>query len=446
MGKIPRLTREGEIDLAFRIQEARRSYRSKILESPVGILEAIRVLEHLRDTHRLGGEMLEDTSSIDPDRPGILGRLPRLIAALRSSVDIARGLHEMSLRPGFAGAKRHHLKEKVREHQREWVFALEELHFHPRKLRPCVDQLEALVRSVRTRDDRWPDERDGRKRSSLKSASEELSRIELFTMEGIAELEDRVSEINRLFREYEKAKQALCSANLRLVVSIAAKYKNRGLPFVDLIQEGNTALMKAAEKYRPVKRCKFSTYSAWWIRQGIARAISEQVRPIRIPANIQDLMRAYHSSTQEIVQRLGREPSAAERIKCSPLPFEETRRLLRISRQAVSLDGPFRPGQSRSLGDVLEDEGLEDPGFAALRQDMREHVARTLDRLPPREREVVKLRFGIGRERVATLGEVGDRFNISRERVRQIEDSVIKKLRQVSWFQELEHFLEPAGG
>jgi RNA polymerase primary sigma factor len=133
-------------------------------------------------------------------------------------------------------------------------------------------------------------------------------------------------------------------------------------------------------------------------------------------------------------------------IQCSLLPFEEMRRLFRISRPAVSLDGPLGPGRSGGLGDLLEDEGLENPGLAALRQDMREHIARRLDRLPPREREIIKLRFGIGNGRSATLGEVGDRFHISRERVRQIEESTIKKLRQVSWFQELELFMEPAGG
>lgn len=445
MGKIPRLSREGETAASLGIEETRRSYVSKILESPLCAFEAIEILENIRETHRSGEGPLEDTSAIDPDRPGILKRLPRLIATLRSGVTRACRMYRQSQAPGFSEQERRGIRDRIRLEQRRWVLLLEDLHISPRRLKPCVEELEALVRSARAPDRESPTPRKRRRARADEEASRERTRIALVAMEDPAELASRLEEIERLLGEYERAKQILCSANLRLVVSFAAKYKNLGLPFSDLIQEGNAALMKAADKFRPRKGCKFSTYSAWWIRQGITRAIGDQVRPIRIPMNVQEAMREYQSQTSGIVQRLGREPSLLERIECSPLPFEETRRILRISRPAVSLDSPLRSEKGGGLERLIADEDQMDPALAAQRRDMRESVSRKLARLPLREREIVKLRFGIGCGRPFTLEEVGSRFRISRERVRQIEELVLERLRDASWFEDMAVFVEPAG-
>lgn len=434
MAKIPMLSRQGELQASLRLEATRREYRATILESPIAALEAIRILKNIRRTHGPGMETLEDTSAIDPEQPGILNRLPRLIESLREKVESARRIGQRLLDPGLSAETRLELGEIVRAHRRAWVLAFEELHFSPRRLNPCVERLAAIARSA------TPgalDQASGNGRSARGPVGPEAARVWKEAMESPAELEARVEEIGRRKVDYERAKQAISSANLRLVVSIAFKYKNLGLPLADLIQEGNAGLLKAAEKYRPGRGCKFSTYSAWWIRQSITRAIGDQVSAIRLPGNVQEAMRSYQSIVRETVQRLGREPSGGELRGHHLLPSEEARRILRISKQTLSLDGPVSPGKSAGLGEFLEDRGAEDPSRGATRRDLGETLRHRLDLLPMREREIIKLRFGIGARRERTLREVGNRFRLSCERVRQIEVSVIEKLRTAPWFKEL---------
>jgi RNA polymerase primary sigma factor len=269
-----------------------------------------------------------------------------------------------------------------------------------------------------------------------------LEGLELQVLDTAGSLQRKLKDIGKSFLAYEEAKRELAAGNLRLVVSIAKKYRNRGLTFLDLIQEGNTGLMKAVDKYEYRRGYKFSTYATWWIRQAITRSIADQARTIRIPVHMIETMSKIRNASRQLVQEKGREPTVEEIARVTALPEVEIRRALKISRHPISLDRPVGDGEDSYFGDFIEDQGAESPVTAAAQEMLKDKIQQVLGTLTYREREIVKLRYGLGDGQTYTLEEVGKMFNVTRERVRQIEAKAVRKLQHPVRARRLEGFLD----
>jgi RNA polymerase primary sigma factor len=268
--------------------------------------------------------------------------------------------------------------------------------------------------------------------------------LEDLVMEDAADLHGRVVHIRKIFNRYEEAKRHLSGGNLRLVVSIAKKYRNRGLSFLDIIQEGNTGLMRAVDKYEYRRGFKFSTYATWWIRQAITRAIADHARTIRIPVHMIETMSRLRNIEKVLLQQLGRKPTDEEVAKEAEMTLPETRRVLKISRHPVSIDRPVGETEDSNFGDFIEDERAESPVDSAAQEMLKDKIEQVLKTLTYREREIIKLRYGIGDGYTYTLEEVGRIFKVTRERVRQVEAKAIRKLQHPVRARKLEGFMAGA--
>jgi RNA polymerase primary sigma factor len=278
--------------------------------------------------------------------------------------------------------------------------------------------------------------------SEKTSIQNELRDMMLITLETPQALRERVRRIQARFSEYELAMQDLSGGNLRLVVSIAKKYRNRGLSFLDLIQEGNSGLMRAVDKYEYRRGYKFSTYATWWIRQAITRAIADQARTIRIPVHMIETMSALRRVSKDLLQELGREPTVEETAAAADISVEEARRVLKISRHPISLDRPVGESEDSYFGDFIEDQSTDSPVSSATQEMLKDKIDYVLKTLTYREREIIKLRYGLGDGYTYTLEEVGKIFKVTRERVRQIEAKAVRKLQHPVRSRQLKGFLE----
>ena len=442
MGEIPLLSREEELRLASRIEITRKRFRTQVLESPVAVVEAIRILEDVKNGDLAFDRTLKADASVDLPKIELLERLPAIIDELRRAVFDSQDCFDRMNKPGLGPAARRLARCRLRDNRRRCVELLEGMNLQAKKIKPMMEKLQELSGKLDEIDSKAAALPAGRPNDPARAALKtERERMTAQTLEEPEELRTRVREIRERFEDYERTKRKLSSGNLRLVVSIGKKYRNRGLTFLDVIQEGNTGLMKAVDKYEYRRGYKFSTYATWWIRQAITRALADQARTIRVPVHMIEAMSKIRQVSRRLAQENGREPSLEEIAEVSGVSLEETQRVLKVSRSPISLDRPVGERDDSEFGSFLEDTSIESPVASASHQMLRDRIQSTLESLSFREREIIKLRFGLGVGYSYTLEEVGKLFKVTRERVRQIEAKSLRKLQHPVRSRMLEGFM-----
>jgi len=443
MGSIPLLTRDQEIKLAKTIELMNNGFRRKVLTSDFVIEKAIEIFEALNRADLAFDRTVQTSGSSGVERDDIFerkeGHIHTLHAILKRNADDLALLKD----PHTTANKARILRLLLKERRLNAAKLLEELGLRTKKLLPLMEKLRDLnkqsqsymteIRNIETN----PDKAD-----KLERLRRRVDRIVEQIKEGPDEMALRVHLMDRRYAAFESAKKQLSAGNLRLVVSIAKKYRHRGLQFLDLIQEGNTGLMKAVEKYEYQRGYKFSTYATWWIRQAITRAIADQARTIRIPVHMIETMSKLRKISKQLVQELHREPIVEELAEEAGLSISETRRILKISKHPISLDRPIGDSDDSYFGDFIEDKSVESPVSVASYEMLKDKIEQVLDTLTFREREIIKLRYGLGDGYTYTLEEVGRKFKVTRERVRQIEAKALRKLQHPVRSRKLEGFLE----
>jgi RNA polymerase primary sigma factor len=445
MGEIPLLTREEEISLAKKIEITRKIFRSKVLESDYCLNAAVEILQQV-DSGDLPFDRTMKISTDEgmADKSTIGLRIPTNLNTARTMLERNRNDWD-AMRAAKTKKEAEDFRVALRRRRRRCVKLLEELSLRTSKVAPLMKKLSSISGKMvelegnieQLKKVRDPGE-------DLEVCKQELSGLEDLVLEDAQNLHKRVVQIRKIYYKYEDAKRKLSGGNLRLVVSIAKKYRNRGLSFLDIIQEGNTGLMRAVDKYEYRRGFKFSTYATWWIRQAITRAIADHARTIRIPVHMIETMSKLRNISKLLMQELGREPTIEEIAKKAKMSVSETRRVLKISRHPISLDRPVGESEDSYFGDFIEDERAENPVESATQEMLKDKIEQVLKTLTYREREIIKLRYGIGDGYTYTLEEVGRIFKVTRERVRQVEAKAIRKLQHPVRARKLEGFL-PGG-
>jgi len=444
MGEIPLLTRDEEIRLAKKIELTRMAFRQKVLESDYCAGLAVEILQQVHDGSLPFDRTMKISTSEHAAKARITARIPVNLVTIQSLMERNEEDWTRLQASRVAAAVRRELARRIRERRRKISKLLEELSLRTSRIQPLMKKLRGLLRKMIELERRLASQQKRRTmpEEDYVAMEEELEGIQSLCLEPSESLGERLKSIERVFSEYEDAKRKLSGGNLRLVVSIAKKYRNRGLSFLDIIQEGNTGLMRAVDKYEYKRGYKFSTYATWWIRQAITRAIADHARTIRIPVHMIETMSRLRNISKELLQNMGREPTIEEIARKADMPISEARRVLKISRHPISLDRPVGESEDSYFGDFIEDDSVESPVRTAGGGMLRDRIEEVLKTLTYREREIIKLRYGIGDGYTYTLEEVGKIFKVTRERVRQVEAKAIRKLQHPVRARKLEGFLD----
>ena len=443
MGEIPLLTRFEEISLAKKIEVTRKRFRRQLLEGDYVMKTAFDILSKVNRSELPFDRTIKVSVTEGLEKTQILGRMPHNLKTVEFLRQKNIADFETVTSSDSSPKEKKEAMAKLAVRRRKTVTLIEELSLRTPRLQPAMKRLGQIS-------DRMSElEQQMSNLKSLRSAKDERANLQrelrdlmTMTQETPESLRERVENIDARFAEYEQAMKDLSGGNLRLVVSIAKKYRNRGLNFLDLIQEGNTGLMRAVDKYEYRRGYKFSTYATWWIRQAITRAIADQARTIRIPVHMIETMSRLRKVSKQLLQEFGREPTIEETAKAAEVSLEETRRVLNISRHPISLDRPVGESEDSYFGDFIEDSSTESPVNTATQEMLKDKIDSVLKTLTYREREIIKLRYGLGDGYTYTLEEVGRIFKVTRERVRQIEAKAVRKLQHPVRSKQLKGFLD----
>ena len=445
MAEIPLLDRDREVALAKKIEITRKRFRRTLLENDYALRATVEVLHKVHEGELPFDRTIKVSLTERLTKELISGRMPHNLRTIDKLIDSNRD--DFSLLTSKSTPAR--LKDEVRSrfirNRRKALQLVEELSLRSRRVVPLLDQLEKISQRMNyIRQQLATLGSDPMSRDEASDLREELRELMVVTQESPESLHNRMVKARRYFDQYESSKRELSAGNLRLVVSIAKKYRNRGMSFLDLIQEGNTGLMRAVDKYEYRRGFKFSTYATWWIRQAITRAIADQARTIRIPVHMIDVLSKLRQSQKRLTQTLRREPTHEEIAADTEIAIEEVRRVMDIGRHPVSLDRPVGEGEDSSFGEFIEDDDSLNPVTNAASGILRGKIDDLLKTLTFREREIIRLRYGLTDGYSYTLEECGRIFKVTRERVRQIEAKAVAKLQSPCRKDRLESFLKSA--